>query len=256
MMQQSRSDICQPDSGVALGAGWSEVATANDQPYRTVAGDAAFDVADMARSSHIIVMSVEPDDYDTLPALKIASSAGVLADVLVHGRQIVRAMVPKSVVPDRVRITTSATTGAGAAVRVHEIFAHRSFGEVILESEHLRLGANWHPLEIFGGRAFRWAANDVTVFADPGFAAQELVIDLETGPSADETGVTLELRDASGALLGTGHAHGLARLRFDVSRVSAPATLTLVARGGGSSSTSDDERVLNYRVFDISAIQR
>jgi hypothetical protein len=256
MKQPMRSDIVEADGGIMLGEGWSALASADEQPYRTVGARATFAVADGARSSHIIMMSVEPDDYNTIPILKISCRAGVLADVPIHGRQIVRAMVPQSVVPETVTIATSGAGDTVPAVRVMSVMAHRSFGEIILESEFLRLGANWYPLEIFGGRAFRWAPNDVSLYVDAGFNATELVLDLETGPAAAD-GVRLELRDESGAVIASGAAaSGLQRVRFDVSAVRAPAKLTLAAEGGGSESTSEDDRVLNYRVFDISAVQR
>lgn len=243
-------DIVEPGGGVALGSGWSAVQLSEGRPARIVATTATLICGDAARASQIVIVCVEPVDPSTSPAMTISYGGMVLAHVTVYGSQLVRAVVPQTAADCRITVAASGGAPDGPALQVTSIRLYRSFGDIVLDRDRLGLGANWHPLEIFGGRAFRWASREVELHLLGGFDGRSLEFDLETGPGAADGPLTLRLVAEDGREISVRDVRGSQRVTFDLGETSAPAKLRLRAQGGGS-TTAGDERVLDYRVFDI-----
>ncbi len=115
------------------------------------------------------------------------------------------------------------------------------------------LGGGWYPLEVEEGKTFRWVNNDAEVIiTDPGGKQQELRLEVASGPGLNGGPFELQVLDADGQVVAAAEAP-------DRGVVDLPLPLTageghifrLHVEGGGHERTTDNPRILNFRVFSI-----
>lgn len=117
---------------------------------------------------------------------------------------------------------------------------------------NLALGKNWGPYETFGGRSFRWVANDAEISVR-GHGNALVTIVCEGGPSLGESTFNLRVLDTSRRqtdhVTCAGPAHPVQMLL----PVSGDETRYVLHVDGGGRRIGKDKRILNFRVFSMDA---
>ncbi|MEO8368595.1 MAG: hypothetical protein ABI806_05300 [Candidatus Solibacter sp.] len=110
----------------------------------------------------------------------------------------------------------------------------------------VRLGKGWFPLE--SDAPYRWLESTAEFeIVRPDWALPELLLDVESGPSAGGP-LALEVVNDSGAVLLAATVEGRSRLRLPVSSSRERLTLRVA---GGRLPLDTDLRLLNLRVWDL-----
>jgi len=124
----------------------------------------------------------------------------------------------------------------------------------IVKGVRLRLGNGWGALETFQNETFRWVGNDAQVQLAPVAATRvELSIRAEAGPGIGSTIFLLEARDPAGKPVVTARVQGRSTVRLSLPvEPGKPGEFRLHVEGGGK-TIANDPRILNFRVFEISA---
>jgi len=114
------------------------------------------------------------------------------------------------------------------------------------------LGPGWYPAEFEDGFPFRWAQPDATVYVALVHEVRHtLSLVVEPGPGVGLEPFMLAVRLIDGTPLQRILVRGRERVSFDLPR-EAPHLFSIVLNAeDGGVTTPDDERVLDFRVFDI-----
>jgi ABC-type polysaccharide/polyol phosphate transport system ATPase subunit len=110
----------------------------------------------------------------------------------------------------------------------------------------ISIGSGWLDLEAYAGEVFRWASGDAEiVVSTAGAPEDELLLDLEPGPSA-ELPLHLAVLSDSGALLAQVDLHGRewVRVRLPRSELADPERLVLRPRGQTRPVPGDGRRLV------------
>ena len=117
--------------------------------------------------------------------------------------------------------------------------------DIYSSSDGVELGANWYPAEKWAGETFRWVKNDVEVVLT---GSGQLKLVVEPGPGLNSQPFELQALGAGGKLLTSVKVvdrnpvalnlpHGVNKVKLHVE--------------GGGQATPGEERVLNFRVFQL-----
>jgi hypothetical protein len=122
---------------------------------------------------------------------------------------------------------------------------------------NVALGERWYPLENFRGQSFRWVQNDAVVHMAALDAAQHVLrLVVEPGPGAGSKPIQIGARLADGTELPPVTVKWKEPITFDLPPESPRVfTATLHCTTEGKPTTSDD-RVLNFRVFELAVERR
>jgi hypothetical protein len=120
---------------------------------------------------------------------------------------------------------------------------HVTARDIAADTSNLRLGANWFPLEVHGGEAFRWVENDAELLIED---SRRIGLEVEAGPGLGTTSFALELRRRDGLPPRIVQVEGRAIVGVDLDAGS----YHLHVEGGGRPCPGDS-RILNFRVFAI-----
>lgn len=118
----------------------------------------------------------------------------------------------------------------------------------------IQLGAGWHELETQAGQRFRWVNNDAEIVVkSPPRAPRALGLELEPGPGLGSRPFVLSLLDARGRRVQALEIsqHQVVNLRLPLE--GKQDTVYKLHVEGGGQPVPNDPRILNFRVFQISA---
>lgn len=124
--------------------------------------------------------------------------------------------------------------------------------DIVAPEAGIHLGPGWFPVESNGLENFRWlqTGGHIAVPSHPRAGAQ-LLIDVETGPSAGGQSVILEIAGDTGSALASAGIEGRCKLRLRIPAEIPPDTIRFRIHAKGI-PLSRDPRFLNLRVFDVS----
>lgn len=118
--------------------------------------------------------------------------------------------------------------------------------DIVADTSNLRLGANWFPLEVHAGEAFRWVENDAELLIEK---PQTIRLEVEAGPGLGAASFALELRRQDGSRPRIVQVEGRANVDIELDA----ASYHLHVEGGGRSCPGDS-RILNFRVLGIRSL--
>jgi hypothetical protein len=244
---------------IALGPGWDRLETHRGESFRWVNNDAVLYVATLKRLDYQLVVQVEPGPGVGLRPFTLRALEGEakqLADALVKGRQQAVLTIPSSEL--KVHTLTLHTNEGGKAApndprvlnfRVFKMSLNQMPGDVIKPGAGFSLGTGWYPLESFSGETFRWVNNDAIVELSTA-ATGPLELELEPGPGVEQGVFDLTVLDSAGAKFQTIPIKARERISIAIPPdMSRPTAIRLHVDGGGK-TTSEDKRVMNFRVFE------
>lgn len=118
----------------------------------------------------------------------------------------------------------------------------------------VQLGAGWGALETYRGETFRWVENDARILLSAVPSQDvELSVVVEPGPGVSPKDLLLKVLDSSGKQVAAAPAQGRKEIKFYVPvEAGKPGDFRLHIDGGGK-PTPNDPRILNFRVFEVSA---
>ena len=243
---------------VALGAGWDRLETYRGESFRWVNNDAVLYVATLRRFEYQVQVQVEPGPGVGLRpfTLKAVEDGKPLADVPVKGRQQVSFTIPAG--DPKVHAITLRTNEGGKPApndprvlnfRIFKVVVSALPGDVIPPNAGFRLGTGWYPLESFGGETFRWVNNDAMIEVT-GTPAGPLELELEPGPGVEQKAFDLTVFDGAGEQLEKVSVKTRQRVKIAVPPGARPPSAVRLHVEGGGKTTSQDARVMNFRVFE------
>jgi hypothetical protein len=123
--------------------------------------------------------------------------------------------------------------------------------DIVAPEEGIRFGAGWYPPECSGEGWFRWIASEAElVFHRPPGLEPGLLIDAETGPSAGESGLPIEVLDSAGSMLASTTLKGRGRLRLTIPAQISGGSLRFRVPGH-SIPLALEPRFLKLRIFGL-----
>lgn len=125
----------------------------------------------------------------------------------------------------------------------------RETGDVAAEGSEIVCGPGWFPVDNDGHCRFRWMETEAKLYVDdrpPG--ASELLLDVETGPSAARKPLQVTFLDASGAAVASTSFTGRCTLELTIPNAAFPAALTLRVEGARA-ALAHDIRLLQLRLL-------
>lgn len=122
---------------------------------------------------------------------------------------------------------------------------------------NVALGERWYPLENFRGQSFRWVQNNAVLHMAALDAAQHVLrLVVEPGPGAGGKPILIGARLADGTELPPVTVKWKEPITFDLPPESPRVfTATLHCTTDGKPTATDD-RVLNFRVFELAVERR
>ncbi|MEO7142856.1 MAG: hypothetical protein ABI165_05065, partial [Bryobacteraceae bacterium] len=260
------SDILQPGAGLALGPNWYPEETSSGQHFRWVStgaqiylpvtstpGDLQLDleagpgcaarcVVTIVGPKGKILLSVSPRGRETvtapLAAFSGSSQAPVTLSLLTHGGGTKTPGDPR-VLNFRV-FGIAVQTRAAAAAAGHDI---------VLGGSGIQLRSGWYPPETYHGELFRWVDNDAIITVPPVTAKDgPLQLELEPGPGAGGQPLVIRVLDPAGRQVQAAEIHSREILKLFPPVSRSTVSYRLQVEGGGK-RTSNDPRILNFRVF-------
>ncbi len=119
-----------------------------------------------------------------------------------------------------------------------------------LPTDGLFIGHGWYPIETFAGETFRWVNNDAEIVVTaPSGNQQQLNVELEPGPGLASQPFELQVLDKEGQIVATTKVSGRETVIIKLTIVpNQPAVFRLHVESSGL-PTSNDPRILNFRVF-------
>ncbi|HLK21925.1 MAG TPA: hypothetical protein VKT81_23415 [Bryobacteraceae bacterium] len=128
---------------------------------------------------------------------------------------------------------------------------HKPEAEDIVAPQGLRLGPGWYAVERYEKDAFRWMSEEAELlFEKPRDAETNLMLDVETGPSAPNGAVSIEVLDREDTLLTSATVRGRVKLRLHIPARVASGSFRLRLHGDWV-ALGKDLRFLFLRVFRI-----
>lgn len=157
-----------------------------------------------------------------------------------------------SVVQDRVAWFDDLDPQNGVAcnVRVGEGSSASPGSDPAALPEWATIVSGAYEAERFGGESFYWI-HDVAVIAVEGGEHRVLRFVVEKGPGLGDAPLLLHAIADDGTVLADMTTSGRAEFAIPLSGVALPASIRLVAAGGGA-RTAGDPRILNYRILPAS----
>ena len=124
----------------------------------------------------------------------------------------------------------------------------------IINGPGVQLGAGWGILETFGNETFRWVANDAQFrLAAVSSAVVEVSALLEAGPGLGTTSFMLSVLDPSGKQVATTQVRGRGTVKLLIPVEPGKVGEFHFHVNGGGKATPNDPRILNFRVFQLTA---
>ena len=117
--------------------------------------------------------------------------------------------------------------------------------DIYLVPNGVELGANWYPAEKWAGETFRWVNNDAEVRLT---GSGQLRLVAEPGPGLNSQPFELQALGADGKLLTSVKIVDRNPVALNLPHGVNKATLHVE---GGGQATLGEERVLNFRVFQL-----
>jgi len=247
-------------NGVALGPGWGRLETHRGESFRWVSNDAILYVAMLRNVDHQVQLQIEPGPGVGLKPFKLnvldADDGKQVADVAVKGRHTVSFTIPGG--EPRIHTLKMRTDDGGKSspgdarvlnFRLFRIVVNLLPGDVLPPRVGYRLGIGWYPLETFGGESFRWVNNDAQIEVTSA-ATAPLALEIEPGPGFELGPFRLHVYDSANSPIASFDVKKRERVTFAVPPgVKLPTFIRLHVEGGGK-TTSQDKRVMNFRVFE------
>ncbi len=248
-------------NGIALGPGWGRLETHRGESFRWVSNDAVFYIAALRKVDHQVQLQIEPGPGVGLRPfkLKIIGDPGgeLVAEVPVKGRHTVTFTLPASEKPSIHSLKMHTDDGGNPSpgdarvlnFRLFKMSVNQMPGDVLPPGRGYRLGIGWYPLETFGGESFRWVNNDALIEAMPAVSGP-LDLEIESGPGFELGPFRLQVYDSANSPIATFDVKKRQSITISIpSGVKLPTFIRLHVEGGGK-TTSQDKRVMNFRVFE------
>jgi hypothetical protein len=127
--------------------------------------------------------------------------------------------------------------------------------EIFSPDAAISLGENWHWYEHEAGEVFRWVTNDAELrlpACSNGDEIAELNLDVEPGPSINRIHCTLKLIDEQNQLIAQGRFSGRQVVTLVPTEDLSGKTVKLQVETDNLPLSSEDVRILNFRVFNVS----
>jgi hypothetical protein len=257
--RMTSTDIILDSNDIALGAGWGKLESFRGESFRWVANDPVVHIATVKRVDHQVSIHLEPGPGVGLKrfTLKVLDAQGEkVGELDVKGRQTLGFLLPA----DSPRVhalhlhvdeggQTSPNDPRVLNFRVFKIAVTRLPSDVVVPGSGYRLGSGWYPLERFNNESFRWVNNDAVVQATSE-AKKPLQLEVEAGPGLDFKPFVLTALDQRGGKIASVQIRGRELIEIPLPEgVVLPTTLRLHVDGGGKTS-SNDNRIMNFRVFE------
>jgi hypothetical protein len=256
-----KRDIVGETSFVAIGYGWSEPMTDDAGAAYRIARDGAELLVDPPDEFvHIVMIDLEPLTADATVAVEVVGSDGAsIVSMNVFARQLLRLVLPgdrTDIAALRLRVKPMPQSSASVnEVRVHGMTLSRLFGDVVVGSRGLSLGDGWYGAEIYQAEGFRWVNNEAQILISEGFSGKRLLFDVEPGPAISELPMWLEITDQDGHEIARYEVAARMRFILDVPE-NIPHMLKLRAANASDRAGAADPRVLNFRVFQVSVLDK
>ena len=156
-----------------------------------------------------------------------------------------------ALIEEQARTIDEIRAAQAAAAEVSAGAQHRIENDIV-DGLGTMLGPGWYPAEFEDGFPFRWAQPDAMVHVALVHEVRHtLSLVVEPGPGVGLEPFMLAVRLIDGTPLQRILVRGRERVSFDLPR-EAPHLLSIVLNAeDGGATTPDDERVLDFRVFDI-----
>lgn len=112
------------------------------------------------------------------------------------------------------------------------------------------LAENWHPLERHDGRSFRGVTNDAQIKVGLwSLPVNRLDLAVEPGPSVEKAGVSVELRNQNGEVLGSARVMEFTELSFNLPKAAPPGETFHLHLKDGPSHSVEKKTAYRLRVF-------
>jgi len=123
--------------------------------------------------------------------------------------------------------------------------------DIVPPDSGISFGSGCYPVESDGSRAFRWLAEEAElIFKRAAGAPPALILEVETGPSAGDEPITLQILDPARSVLASLSFQGRRQLRLQIPDQISTATLRFRVRSAGI-PLDRDPRTLNLRLFEV-----
>jgi hypothetical protein len=251
------ADIVDDTNDLALGKGWYLYETFDGQTFRWVDNNAEIIVKNPRSNVKDVALLLEagPSLGTKKFTLQVVENGKTVASVPVTGHQWVVAPVP--VHPGSAATFMLHVNGGGKKISDPRILNFRVFtvadADIIDPGSGITLGNNWDIVERYAGQTFRWVDNDAAfTVTSNGSKAQKIHIVTLPGPGMNGHQLSIAVRNASGATVATIVPDKKGNATFSVPVKSGANAFTLHVSGGGQKMSSDP-RVLNFRVFSLTA---
>jgi hypothetical protein len=124
---------------------------------------------------------------------------------------------------------------------------HLDQQDIVTPDAGIRFGSGWSQVESSGDARYRWIGEQAELFIDPSHTGERsLVLDVEAGPSAGESPVSIAIQDDAGQPLAGSALSGRSVLRLHVPESHQPAKVVLSVRGADLPLTRHP-RIVNLR---------
>lgn len=111
-------------------------------------------------------------------------------------------------------------------------------------------GTGWYAEEHYLGETFRWIRNEAQLIVTPSAGEKSLLgLQIEPGPGVDHAEFELLVRNQSGAIVARATVRKLEFLAIPIPRLPTEVEVFTLGLDGGDLPTSDEPRILNFRVF-------
>jgi hypothetical protein len=251
------ADIVDDTNDLALGKGWYLYETFDGQTFRWVDNNAEIVIKNPRSNVKDVALLLEagPSLGTKKFTLQVVENGKTVASVPVTGHQWVVAPVP--VHPGSAATFTLHVDGGGKKLSDPRILNFRVFtvadADIIDPGSGITLGSNWDIIERYAGQTFRWVDNDAAfTVTSNGSKSQKIHIVTLPGPGLGGHPLAIAVRNAAGTTVATINPDKKGNATFSVPVKSGANAFTLHVNGGGQ-KTSSDPRVLNFRVFSLTA---
>jgi hypothetical protein len=122
-------------------------------------------------------------------------------------------------------------------------------GADIAPETGIRFGHGWYGVENYGAECFRWIAREAEVLFQEPVAGRRLLIDADTGPSAPQGAVGIEIIGPEGFAIASGTVEGRCHLLIELTDPIAKGFRLRVV--GAGLPLAHDLRMLNLRAFGV-----
>jgi hypothetical protein len=278
-----------PPDGLVLGKGWYGIEGGGESRFRWAENGAELVVTAPTGLRRNIRLDVEPIlDRDAPPTrFRVSDEHGdIVASAELGGRQSVTLTLPLTPgTTSAFRLSTEAAAvsppsderrlnfrvfrvawAGEAAIYTPAALMGLSNGADIspskgrdelragrLPADGLFAGYGWYPFERFGSDTFRWVDNDAEVVVTaPTAATHTLRLEVEPGPGLGGQPLDLQVLDDQGRTLVAPRVIGRQSISVPLTLTPGRESVLRLHTDGGGATVSNDPRILNFRVFELS----